>query len=54
MNGVGALIATESSLRRPRVAELAIPSPFVHSDWIGSQAAPVSVVDAGRLTGRVR
>jgi hypothetical protein len=23
-------------------------------DWIGSQAAPVSVVDAGRLTGRVR
>ncbi|MGH3515958.1 MAG: hypothetical protein ACRDQ7_00760 [Haloechinothrix sp.] len=27
---------------------------FVRGDWIGSRAAPVSVVDAGRLTGRVR
>jgi hypothetical protein len=27
---------------------------LLYGDWIGSQAAPVSVVDAGRLTGRVR
>jgi hypothetical protein len=31
-----------------------VKKALLEGDWIGSHAVPVSVVDAGRLTGRVR